>query len=130
MQRTEKLADVTQWVDGHLQGDPEVLISGAAPFDAATAEQITLAGGPAFLKRIHETRAGAIIVPRQFSDSDQNLVQVDLPQVAFAKLLQRFYPPDHPYRNIDASAKAPTHPAAIGELLRQLVPEMSHAEIA
>jgi UDP-3-O-[3-hydroxymyristoyl] glucosamine N-acyltransferase len=105
VQRTEKLADVTQWVDGHLQGDPEVLISGAAPFDAATAEQITLAGGPAFLKRIHETRAGAIIVPRQFSDSDQNLVQVDLPQVAFAKLLQRFYPPDHPYRNIDASAK-------------------------
>jgi UDP-3-O-[3-hydroxymyristoyl] glucosamine N-acyltransferase len=104
MPRTEKLSDLANWLDGQLKGDPEVLISGAAPFDAATSDQITLAGGPAYLKRIHETRAGAVIVPRNFGQTDRNLIQVELPQVAFAKVLQRFFPPDHPYRSIDASA--------------------------
>jgi UDP-3-O-[3-hydroxymyristoyl] glucosamine N-acyltransferase len=105
VQRREQLADLAKWIDGQLQGDPEIWISGAAPFDSATAEQITLAAGPAYLKRIHETQAGAVIVPRQFAGSDKNLVQVDLPQVAFAKLLQQFYPPDHPFKHIDSSAK-------------------------
>ena len=77
-------------------GDSGILISGAAPFEQAAAHEITVAGSARFLKKMGDCNAAAILVPRDINDKDHNLVQVDNPMVAFAKVMQFFYPPAQP----------------------------------
>ena len=87
------LARIAEVVEGEIKGDKNKNICGVAPFDAAKGDEITLAGNVKFLKRIHETDAGAIIVPRDFQASTKNIIRVDNPQLAFAMALNLFYPP-------------------------------------
>ena len=86
------LARIAEVVNGEIKGDRNKNISGAAPFDDASGDEITFAGNAKFLKKIDETDAGAIIVPRDFQASTKNILQVDNPQLAFAMVLNLFYP--------------------------------------
>lgn len=88
-----RLAEIAEMVKGELKGDPDKLISGAAPFEKAGGREITYAGDAKFLKRIQASGAGAIIVPKRFEAEALNLIGVENPQVAFAWVLQHFYPP-------------------------------------
>ena len=88
-----RLADIAAMVNGELKGDPEKLICGAAPLETAGGREITYAGSVKFLKRIETSKAGAIIVPKGFEAKAFNLIGVENPQVAFAKVLQHFHPP-------------------------------------
>jgi UDP-3-O-[3-hydroxymyristoyl] glucosamine N-acyltransferase len=88
-----KIADLVQ---GHISGNPDRMISDAAPFEQAGTSEITAAGNAKFLKKIADCNAAAIFVPRDFSDEDHNLVQVDNPMVAFAKVMQYFHPAAQP----------------------------------
>ena len=80
------------------------MISGAAPFEQAGEHEITVAGNAKFLKKVVDCNAAAIFVPRDFSDEDHNLVQVDIPMVAFAKVMQYFHPPAKPRNAIHPTA--------------------------
>ncbi|MFZ5563259.1 MAG: UDP-3-O-(3-hydroxymyristoyl)glucosamine N-acyltransferase [Thermodesulfobacteriota bacterium] len=84
------LEQIAEKVGGRVLGDPSVEISGAAPFESAGASDITLAGNAAFLKRIDDTGAGAVMVPADFTDSRRNLVAVKNPAAAFARIRQLF----------------------------------------
>ena len=66
--------------DGDAVGEKDKRISGVAPFDTADSNQITFAGGSKFLKRIDDTRAGAIIGPKGFASPGKNLIGVNNPQ--------------------------------------------------
>jgi UDP-3-O-[3-hydroxymyristoyl] glucosamine N-acyltransferase len=80
-------------VNGEIKGDKNKKICGGAPFDDASGDEITFAGNAKFLKKIEETDAGAVIVPRDFQGGTKNILQVDNPQLAFAMVLNLFYPP-------------------------------------
>ena len=56
-----KLADIARHLDGELIGDPEVPISGVAPFGNAGTGELTYAGSKAFLNRIDSCEADAVI---------------------------------------------------------------------
>ena len=92
-----KIADLVQ---GQTRGDPAKMIRGAAPFEQADDHEITVAGQAKYLKKIDNCKAGVIIVPRNTKVPGRNLIQVDLPMVAFAKVLQFFYPPVQPPEGI------------------------------
>ncbi len=98
------LARIAEVVAGEVKGDVLKLIRDVAPFDEAHSDAITLAGNPKFLKRIDATDAGAVIVPRDFQASLKNLVLVENPQVAFAKILKIFHPPLKPQPGISSEA--------------------------
>ncbi|MFH1991027.1 MAG: UDP-3-O-(3-hydroxymyristoyl)glucosamine N-acyltransferase [Pseudomonadota bacterium] len=98
------LARVAEVVEGEVQGDVQKLIRDVAPFDEARSDEITCAGSPKFLKRIDETDAGAVIVPRNFQTSLKNLVRVENPQVAFAKVIGIFHPYVKPEPGISPKA--------------------------
>jgi UDP-3-O-[3-hydroxymyristoyl] glucosamine N-acyltransferase len=87
------LATIAEVVNGEIKGDKNKKICGAAPFDNASGDEITFAGNTKFLKNIDETDAGAVIVPKNFQCSTKNMLQVDNPQLAFAMVLNLFYPP-------------------------------------
>lgn len=98
------LAKIAEVVEGELEGDPAKNINGAAPFDSATKDDITFAGEAKFLKKINEACAGAVMVPRDFQGSFENIIKVDNPHVAFARVMKLFYPPLKPEPGISPSA--------------------------
>ena len=96
------LAKIAEIVEGEIKGDVHKRIRDVAPFDEAHRDAITIAANPKFLKRIDATDAGAVIVPRDFQASMQNLVLVENPQVAFAKVLKIFHLPLKPQPGISS----------------------------
>ena len=98
------LSEIADLVGGRIIGDSMTVICGASSFEDAKRCDITFAGDAGFLKKIEETVAGAVIVPKNFSESSKNLVQVNNPKVAFTKVLNLFYPPSVPVPGISPSA--------------------------
>ena len=101
---TITLGHIAAAVDGELSGAPETPVAGAAPFEQAGPDEITFAEGGKFLKRLGDTRAAAVLVPKDAPTSDVVLVRVDQPKVAFAKILHMFYPLPVPGPEVHATA--------------------------
>jgi UDP-3-O-[3-hydroxymyristoyl] glucosamine N-acyltransferase len=102
------LAEIARIVGGEINGDSNKVVCGIAPFDHAAENEITFAGSSKFLKKINETHAGAVIVPDSFKadlkKDSINLVVVNNPQIAFAKILEMFRPSPKPEPGINSSA--------------------------
>lgn len=99
------LAGLNTVVGGEIVGDPEKRIRGVAPFDAAGGHDITFADSPKALKRVGETRAGAVIVPLQFSDMvAANLIKSANPRLAFARILHLWFPKTRSFYGISPHA--------------------------
>jgi UDP-3-O-[3-hydroxymyristoyl] glucosamine N-acyltransferase len=91
------LSGLIQWIDGRIAGDHQKIIKGIAPFDAAGPDDITFVDSSKLLKKIHETSAGAVIVPEDFTgQSKASLVFCKAPRLAFAKLMNVFFPAARP----------------------------------
>ena len=99
------LSEIADLVQGRFVGDPDLMITGVAPFEQAGERDITVAGNARFLKKIDECHATAMIVPKQVEIAQRNLVQVDNPMVAFANVLQWFHPPIQPRDGIHPRAE-------------------------
>ncbi len=99
------LQDLAREVDGELIGDPARILSGAGPFETAGPEQITYAAEVKLCRRIHETAAGAVIVPADFSAEGKDLIRAAHPEVAFAKVLALFHPRHRPAPGMASSAR-------------------------
>lgn len=97
------LSQIAELLSGELIGDPECIITGIGPIDQAVEGQISFAEKGS-LKRLAKSEATAVIVPKGFSDSPLNLIQVDNPRVAFAKMLSHFNPATGPHPGIDPKA--------------------------
>jgi UDP-3-O-[3-hydroxymyristoyl] glucosamine N-acyltransferase len=98
------LGQIAEWVTGELAGDPDCTITGAGPLDSAEEGQISFAEKGLELKRITATKAAAVIVPRDFTRPDMNLIQVDNPRLAFTTVLDRLYPQTRPDAGVHPSA--------------------------
>ncbi len=101
MQTVYSLQDLADATDGEAVGDKNEVISGVAPFETAAPHQITFAGGIKFLKRIDDTRAGAVFVPKGFEAPGKNLILVNNPQLAFAQVVGLYHATVPPSPGID-----------------------------
>lgn len=90
------IKDIAKLIDGEIKGDSAKIICGAAPFENAKPDEITFAGNAKLLKKIDQTHAGVVIVPKEFQGSKKNLILVKNPNVAFTKILKIFFPPTNP----------------------------------
>ena len=90
------LARIAELVNGEVAGDPLRMVHGAAPFESAGANDIAFAAGGVYIRRMAESGAGALIVPVGTQASGRDLVLVENPQAAFARILKVFYPPPRP----------------------------------
>ena len=102
--RSLTLAEIAEAVGGQVAGDPQRAVSGAAPFEAAGADQISFAADRRFLNRLSECRAGAVIVPPGTAAPGRDLVTARYPQAAFARVLRLLHPPRRPAPGIAPSA--------------------------
>jgi len=101
----KSLAELIELFDGEIRGDSQKIIRGIAPFDEAGIDDITFADSPKILKRISETAAGAVIVPKNFLQKvSTNLIKSDNPRLAFAKIMTVCFPAASPSKSISQQA--------------------------
>lgn len=115
-QLTLSLAEIAELVQGKIRGDDQIEISGVAPFEEATEQDISLAAEAKFLNRIGESKAGALIVPMTCHAADGNLVLVENPRAAFAKVMARFYPRAKPGGAVSDRANIGEHVSMGGDV--------------
>jgi UDP-3-O-[3-hydroxymyristoyl] glucosamine N-acyltransferase len=99
-----QLKQIAERIGGQLSGAGKKIIRGIAPFDIAGNDQITFAEAPKYIKRIPESRAGAVIVPADVAEVSGNLVRVKNPKVGFAKALELFHPSATAFEGISPQA--------------------------
>jgi UDP-3-O-[3-hydroxymyristoyl] glucosamine N-acyltransferase len=90
------LKELAQIVGGKVIGDAEVEISGVASIDEAKTGEITFIANPKYLSKLTQTKASAIIVSPEVTQSEKPLLSVTNPYLAFAKVVSLFS--SHPYQ--------------------------------
>ena len=100
------LREIAGLTGAAVVGDPDVIVTGIAGIKEAKEGDLTFIRNPKYLAFINETKASAVIVPEEISNSSKPLIVTDNPSLAFAKVVSLFYP----NKNI---IKKGIHPSAI-----------------
>jgi UDP-3-O-[3-hydroxymyristoyl] glucosamine N-acyltransferase len=82
-----KLVELAEIIKAELIGDPVAEVDSAAPFETASVGDVTLATAPAFLERINECEATAVIVYEPIQNCSTNLLVAANPKLAFARAI-------------------------------------------
>src|SRR5437588_5129555 len=83
-----KLVELAELISAELIGESEAEIKRARPFESASEGDVTLAINSAYLERLNESRATAIIVGSPVEGSTRNLLVSLNPKLAFARAIQ------------------------------------------
>ncbi|HLC42061.1 MAG TPA: UDP-3-O-(3-hydroxymyristoyl)glucosamine N-acyltransferase [Methylomirabilota bacterium] len=75
-----------------LEGDPTMLVRGVAPLGEAGPDQISFVTSSKAVAEAQSTRAGALVVSKEFSGAPCALLRCDDPQLAVIMLLRVFHP--------------------------------------
>ncbi|MEW6009489.1 MAG: UDP-3-O-(3-hydroxymyristoyl)glucosamine N-acyltransferase [Candidatus Omnitrophota bacterium] len=88
------LEEIAKLIDGEVVGDAKTLITGVSGIKEADSGDITFLANPKYFPLIDETRASAIITPRQITNVPKPIIRVDNPSLAFAKVVSLAVPAD------------------------------------
>jgi UDP-3-O-[3-hydroxymyristoyl] glucosamine N-acyltransferase len=88
-------------------------ITGVASLQEARAGEVTFFGNPRYLSQLRESRATAVLVPKDFSEEiPAALLRVENPSASFAAVVAAFAPPEitpargvHPTAFVDPTAR-------------------------
>lgn len=83
-----KLAELAQLINAELLGEPDQDVNRARPFELASEGDVTLALDVAYVARIAESRATAVIVAKPIEGLSKNLLVARDPKLAFARAIQ------------------------------------------
>jgi UDP-3-O-[3-hydroxymyristoyl] glucosamine N-acyltransferase len=91
----QTLASLAEFLKGELIGDGSTIIRGINAYQAAANDELTFADSAARLPDVLTSQAAAIIVPKEVTDlQGRPGIRVAHPKLAFARLLDLFYPED------------------------------------
>jgi UDP-3-O-[3-hydroxymyristoyl] glucosamine N-acyltransferase len=85
-------AEIAQYLQAEVVGDPATLLKSFAPADCAQAGDLTFAENESYLARAEKSAASAIIVGEKLASNRKVLIRVANARVAFAKALTLFFP--------------------------------------
>ncbi len=86
------VADIAARVGGEVAGDDSLRLAGLAPADLAGPGFLTFAENQAFFEKAEQSSASAILVAGEFSSETKTIIRVKNARLAFAHILQLFYP--------------------------------------
>jgi UDP-3-O-[3-hydroxymyristoyl] glucosamine N-acyltransferase len=101
-----KLSDISQQVEGTLQGDGKIIIQGVAGLREAQEGDLSFLANPKYLQELKNTHASAVLVPHEIESPSPSLscIQVENPYYAFSLALRLFY--GKPYQPTGVSSQA------------------------
>ncbi len=86
------LEELARLVRGEVEGDGETAIDGVGKVEEAKKGEITLAVSKTFLCQAKKSQASAVIVSLEVRDFSKPTLRVKNPRLAFAQILEVFYP--------------------------------------
>lgn len=86
-----KLAELARLIKADLRGEPDADVTRARPFDLASKGDVTLALDAAYVARLDESRATAVIVSATITGSSHNLLISGDPKLAFARAIEALH---------------------------------------
>lgn len=86
---TGEIARLTQ---ATLEGDPDQIISGAAPIESAADGDITFVANPKYLKYLKTTKASAVVLDLEAPSEHPCILRHKDPYLTFARTLDLLYP--------------------------------------
>ena len=96
------LGDLAKKVNGVVEGDSSVEITGVGSIETAGPGHITFAKGKKFISKLKHCRASAVLVSSK-EEISMNQVISSSPELAFARLLEHFHPESRPKPEIHSS---------------------------
>ena len=99
------LGQLAEALDAKLDGDPARVVTGVAPLDAASADDISYLTDPRYEAAARVSRAGAFIAPVGTRGLPAPVLECEVPRRAFIELLTLFHP--------DAPLASGVHAAAV-----------------
>lgn len=97
--------EIARLIQGEVVGDGSVPIHEVASIDEAREGSLVLAEASAYLKRAEASSASCILARKGTGPSRRNLILVENPKAAFARVLSLYHPPKR--------AAAGVHPSAV-----------------
>lgn len=97
------LAELARLLDGELVGDGQTIVHRVVPLEQAQAGDLSFLAEPKYLPLLGRSRASAILVTPHMP-VDRPAVRVADPYLGFIRVLEAFFPPQHPHWGIDARA--------------------------
>jgi UDP-3-O-[3-hydroxymyristoyl] glucosamine N-acyltransferase len=85
------LGEIVDFVDGQYAGTRDLLITTVAPLTDATADQLSFLSNRKYASQLAQTRAGAILVPKNLEGDDQRWIRVDDPYFAISRIMTRWF---------------------------------------
>lgn len=104
-------AEIARLLDGELDGDGGVVLTGFAPADRAQPGDLTFAENENYFARAEQSAAAAVLVDGPFRSGRKVIIRVPNARIAFAKVLPWFFPEReiapgiHPGAIVDPSAQ-------------------------
>lgn len=87
---SKTLQELALLLGGTVTGDPTVCITGLGTLDSAVTGQITFLANPRYAAKVEFTSASAIVLTAEAETFNRNVIVVDNPYLAFARLLTLF----------------------------------------
>jgi UDP-3-O-[3-hydroxymyristoyl] glucosamine N-acyltransferase len=87
------LGEIADFVDGEFAGPRSATVSRAASLNAATPDSLSFLVGQKWAGQLASSRAAAVLVPAAFPGTSQRWIRVANPQLAFARVLEKWFTP-------------------------------------
>ncbi len=89
-----KLDKIASHVEGEIEGNSAIEISGVAKIEDANPGEITFIANTKYVKFLQETKASAVIVPADMEEKagEKSFIRSQNPYFAFLKTIELFYP--------------------------------------
>lgn len=88
---TVPLGDIIDFVDGYYAGDRKRGVTAVGPLAQAGVDQLSFLSNRKYAAQLAETKAGAILVPRDLEGDDARWIRVDNPSFAIARIMTRWF---------------------------------------
>ena len=103
MQKT--LREIAQLISGEIVGDADLIITGFAGIEEAKPGDLTFVAHPKYFSLVQETKASAIIAPREMLADGISIIRTDNPSLAFTRVLSNaLEKPPHLFQGIHPTA--------------------------
>lgn len=99
-----KLKEIAEKLNCTLEGNGELEITGANSLEGAGPGDLTFLSNRAYTPLIKTTRAGAVLLAKDFGAVSLAALRCEDPYLAFAKALEFFYQPPRPAAGIHPTA--------------------------
>lgn len=88
---TVPLGEIVDFVGGDYVGDRGRSVTAVAPLGQASSKQLSFLSNRKYATQLTETKAGAILVPRNVEGEDGRWIRVDDPYFAVARIMTRWF---------------------------------------